>query len=203
MSVLVSVSFLPILLTAGTAPAFQTTKPMTLVQLFRISPLGCVGTFLLGGVYAGIFGMGSVFGTQKGMTVAEISAFVAAIYVGGLVFQYPIGWISDRMDRRVLIMGLTAAAALLTLGGALLLGRTTSWCWRSASSIGGVANPLYSLIIAYTNDFLAPSDMAAASGGLLFINGLGAMTGPLVIGAAMTRFGANAYLRLYRDRSSR
>ena len=57
MSVLVSVSFTPILLTAGAAPAFQTTKPMTLVQLFRISPLGCVGTFLLGGVYAGIFGM--------------------------------------------------------------------------------------------------------------------------------------------------
>jgi MFS family permease len=56
-----------------------------------------------------------------------------------------------------------------------------------------VANPLYSLIIAYTNDFLEPSDMAAASGGLLFINGLGAMTGPLIIGALMTRFGANAF----------
>ena len=53
MSVLVSVCFLPILLTAGTAPPFQTTKPMSLAQLFRISPLGCVGTFLLGGVYAG------------------------------------------------------------------------------------------------------------------------------------------------------
>ena len=59
--------------------------------------------------------------------------------------------------------------------------------------IGGVANPLYSLIIAYTNDFLQPSDMAAASGGLLFINGLGAMTGPVIIGAAMTRFGAGAF----------
>ena len=59
--------------------------------------------------------------------------------------------------------------------------------------IGGVANPLYSLIIAYTNDFLQPSDMAAASGGLLFINGLGAMTGPLLIGALMTRFGADAF----------
>ncbi len=177
MSVLVSISFLPILLTAGTAPAFRTTKPMTLVQLFRISPLGCVGTFLLGGVYAGIFGMGSVFGTQKGLNVAEISAFVAAIYVGGLVFQYPIGWVSDRMDRRVLIMGLTFVGALLTLGGALVSGEYVV-VLTLGFIIGGVANPLYSLIIAYTNDFLAPSDMAAASGGLLFINGLGAMTGP-------------------------
>ena len=112
MSVLVSVSFLPILLTAGTAPAFQTTKPMSLGQLFRISPLGCVGTFMLGGVYAGIFAMGSVFGTAKGLTVAQISTFVAAIYTGGLVFQYPIGWLSDRMDRRRLILFLTAGGAV-------------------------------------------------------------------------------------------
>ena len=63
MSVLVSLGVTPILLTAGSAPAFRTTKPMSLAQLFRISPLGCVGTFLLGGVYAAIFGMASVFGT--------------------------------------------------------------------------------------------------------------------------------------------
>ena len=165
---------------------------MTLVQLFRISPLGCVGTFLLGGVYAGIFGMGSVFGTEMGLTVAQISAFVAAIYAGGLVFQYPIGWISDRMDRRILIMGLTAAGALVTLVGGLFSG-TYAVVLILGFIIGGVANPLYSLIIAYTNDFLQPSDMAAASGGLLFINGLGAMTGPVLIGALMTRFGGDAF----------
>jgi MFS family permease len=192
MSVLVSVSFLPTLLTAGTPPPFRTTRPMTLAQLFRISPLGCVGTFLLGGVYAAIFGMGSVFGTQRGMTVAEISAFVAAIYLGGLVFQYPIGWISDRMDRRVLIMGLTAAGAVLTLAGALLPTPVAA-VLVLGFIIGGVANPLYSLIIAYTNDFLQPNDMAAASGGLLFINGLGAMLGPPVIGELMQTLGADAF----------
>jgi MFS family permease len=192
MSVLVSLAFTPILLTAGVAPAFHTTKPMTLRQLFRISPLGCIGTFLLGGVYAGIFGMASVFGTEMGLSVAEISAFVAAIYVGGLVFQYPIGWVSDRMDRRVLIMGLTAAGALLTLVGGIFSAHYAV-VLALGFVVGGVANPLYSLIIAYTNDFLEPADMAAASGGLLFINGLGAMTGPLIIGAAMTRFGADAF----------
>jgi MFS family permease len=192
MSVLVSVSFLPILLTTVAAPPFQSTRPMTLGQLFRTSPLGCIGTFLLGGVFAAIFGMGSVFGTEKGLTVAQISAFVAAIYIGGLVFQYPIGWVSDRMDRRVLIMGLTAVGAGLTLAGAAF-SEAYAVVLTLGFIIGGVANPLYSLIIAYTNDFLAPQDMAAASGGLLFINGLGAMSGPVVIGALMTRFGANAY----------
>ena len=91
------------------APRRRSRRPSRcrLRQLFRISPLGCVGTFLLGGVFAAIFGMASVFGTQAGMSVAQISIFVAAIYLGGLVFQYPIGWVSDRMDRRLLIMGLT------------------------------------------------------------------------------------------------
>jgi MFS family permease len=192
MSVLVSISFAPILLTAGTAPAFQTTKPMTLVQLFNISPLGCVGTFLLGGVYAAILAMASVFGTEKGLNVAQISAFVAAIYTGGLLFQYPIGWASDRMDRRKLILGLTAAGAVLTVVGTLFSGYFVA-VLILGFIIGGVANPLYSLLIAYTNDFLQPSDMAAASGGLLFINGLGAMIGPVLIGTLMTRFGANAF----------
>jgi MFS family permease len=192
MSVLVSLSFTPILLAAGSAPPFQTTKPMSLAELFRISPLGCVGTFLLGGVYAGIFGMASVFGTEMDLTVAQISAFVAAIYLGGLTFQYPIGWLSDRMDRRRLITGLTAAGALFTLLGGLLSAQYLA-VLVLGFVVGGVANPLYSLIIAYTNDFLDKSDMAAASAGLLFINGLGAMTGPLIIGAAMTRFGPDAF----------
>jgi MFS family permease len=192
MSVLVSISFTPSLLAAGTAPAFQTTKPMSLFQLFNVSPLGCVGTFLLGGVYAGIFAMASVFGTEKGLNVAQISAYVAAIYFGGLVFQYPIGWISDRMDRRKLIFAMTFAGALATAIGAIFSDVFTLLLGL-AFVIGGVANPLYALLIAHTNDFLEHSDMAAASGGLLFINGLGAMTGPLLIGALMTRFGADAY----------
>lgn len=192
MSVLVSLCFTPILLAAGTAPPYRTTKPMTLRQLFHISPLGCVGTFILGGIYAGIFGMASVFGTEARLSVAEISAFVAAIYFGGLVCQYPIGWISDRMDRRLLITILTSGGAVATLLGMVISGNYAILL-ALGFVIGGVANPLYSLIIAYTNDFLDKSDMAAASGGLLFINGLGAITGPLIIGTAMTRFGPNAF----------
>lgn len=192
MSVLVSLAFTPILLARVAAPPFQTTKRMSLGRLFRISPLGCVGTFLLGGVFAGIFGMASVFGTAMQMTINEISAFVAAIYVGGLVFQYPVGWLSDRMDRRRLIMALTAVGALVTLLGGIFSGDIGA-VLALGFIVGGVANPLYSLIIAYTNDFLQSSDMAAASGGLLFINGLGAMLGPLLIGAAMTRFGPDAF----------
>ena len=96
------------------------------------------------------------------------------------------------MDRRRLITGLTAGGALFTLVGGIFSAHYVV-VLVLGFVVGGVANPLYSLIIAYTNDFLDKSDMAAASAGLLFINGLGAMTGPLIIGAAMTRFGPDAF----------
>ena len=83
----------------------------------KISPLGCVGMFLLGGVYSGLFGMSAVFGAAIGLTLVQISTFVATFYIGAMLLQYPIGWMSDRMDRRFLILvsAFVAGAAALIL----------------------------------------------------------------------------------------
>ena len=161
---------------------------MSLRQLYRASPLGCVGMLLLGGVFSSQFGMAAIFGSVAELRLAQISSFVSAFYVGAMVLQYPIGWFSDRMDRRLLI-------ALVSVLGtvAAVLG---IFAWSSfavllctAFLIGGMSNPLYSLLIAYTNDFLEHEDMVAASSGLLFINGLGAVNGLLVLGWMIDRFG--------------
>ena len=191
ISVLVSVAVAPILLSASPAPVFESTKPMSLRRLYRASPLGCVSAFLLGGLFSAIFGMSSVYGAQAGLTVEQISLFVAAIYFGGFLFQYPIGWLSDRLDRRLLIVtvcagGAAAAAVAMTVGSVWLI-------VGLALLVGGAINPLYSLIIAYTNDFLEADDMAAASGGLVFLNGAGAVGGPLIVGAMMDLMGASAF----------
>ncbi|MCO6382620.1 MAG: MFS transporter [Vannielia sp.] len=191
-SVLVSISFAPILLSVQPTPAFDTTKPLSLVKLYAISPLGCVGTFLVGGIYSALFGMAAVFGAQAGLTVAQISAFVASIYIGGLVLQYPVGWFSDRMDRRMLIAMLAVAGGGGALFG-LVFGGIFSAILVSGLAIGGMTNPLYALLIAYTNDFLEPDDMAGASGGLMFINGLGAIAGPLVTGWLMSVAGPGGF----------
>lgn len=188
ISVAVSLSFLPILLTVSPAPVHQTTKPMSLRSLFRASPLGVVGTVFLGAVFSSIFGMGSVYGTARGLSVAEISIFVALIYVGGLVSQFPVGWLSDRMDRRRLILVMTALGAAGGLLGSLA-GESVLVVLAMAALIGAVANPLYSLLIAHTNDFLGAEDRPAASGGLLFLNGVGAIGGPLAVGALMETLG--------------
>lgn len=187
-SVLVSISFAPILLTISPTPPYDDTKPMTLMELYRVSPLGCVGMFLLGGVFAAQFGMSAVFGTVAGLSVSEISIFVSMFFVGALALQFPLGWLSDRMDRRLLILGVSAVGAAAAFVAMVLVGSFEALV-AAAFVIGGVSNPLYSLLLAYTNDFLEPGDMAAASGGLIFINGLGAIAGPLITGWMLGQFG--------------
>ncbi|MEM6745360.1 MAG: MFS transporter, partial [Pseudomonadota bacterium] len=192
ISVAVSLSFAPILLTVSPVPVHDATEPMTLRELFEASPLGCVGALLLGGVFSTMFGMTAIYGTEIGLSVAQISALVAAIYTGGMVLQYPIGWISDRMDRRLLILIVTAIGAAASLA-AILIGASSTALLIIAFLVGGVANPLYALLIAHTNDFLDYEDMAAASGGLVFLNGVGAIGGPLVVGVAIESLGAWSY----------
>ncbi|MGB0845336.1 MAG: MFS transporter [Thiolinea sp.] len=181
ISVLVSISFAPILLSASPAPVFQTSKPMSLRELMRASPLGCVGIFLLGGIFSALFGMASIYAAERGFSVLEISWFTMAIYAGGMLFQFPIGWLSDRMDRRILIIIITALGTVSALLG-MTIGDSVWVLIGIALLIGGTTNPLYPLLLAYTNDHLEYEQMPSASGGLIFINGVGAMGGPILVG---------------------
>jgi MFS family permease len=191
-SVLVSLAFMPILLAPTPAPAFDGTRRLPFRELFRISPLGCVGMLLTGGVFSAMFGMAAVWGAQEGLGVRDISIFVGAMYVGGLVLQYPVGWLSDRMDRRMLIMGLSAVAAIvMVLAGLFAL--PFPFLIVVALLLGGITNPVYALLIAYTNDFLSREDMAAASAGLIFLNGFGAIFGPTATGWMMETVGPRGF----------
>ncbi len=191
-SVLVSFAFVPILLAATPTPAFEAAKAMNLVRLCKVSPTGVVGMFLLGLIFSAQFGMATIYGTQAGFTVSQIALFVSAILFGGMVLQYPFGWLSDRIDRRALIL---AAAVGGSAGGAigLIWGGVFELALVAGFVAGGASNPLYALLIAYTNDCLEPDDMASASGGLIFVNGLGAIIGPIIVGQAMSAVGPNGF----------
>jgi MFS family permease len=191
-SVLVSVAFTPILLSISPAPAFDNTRPMSFRQLYETSPFGLVGIFLLGGVFSAQFGMASVWGTQAGLSVRDLSIFIAAIYVGGLLFQLPIGWISDRMDRRQLAVILSAAGTV-AVAMPVIFDLPFTGLLVVAMFMGGISNPLYSLLLAYVNDYLDHTDMAAASAGLIFVNGLGAIAGPVATGWIMGLIGPSGF----------
>ena len=172
-SVVLSLSFTPILLSVTPAPPFDTTKPMGLKRLYKTSPLGVVGLFLLGAIFGALFGMTAIFGTESGMSLSQISIFVAIIYLGGMLFQMPIGWLSDRMDRRYLIIILSFIGAFFSLI-IFIISYNFFIYLIFAFIIGGMSNPLYSLFIAYTND-------------------LGAIIGPVIVGLLMSNFGPDSF----------
>ena len=192
MSIVVSISFIPILLSVGPAPVFHSSKSMSVKQLFNASPLGLVGSFILGGVFSIMFGMSAVYGTAMGFTVSQISIFIGTIHMGSVILQHPICWLSDRMDRRVLIILITAIASGLMLIG-ILLSDSFYVILLLGFIIGGSTGPLYSLLIAHTNDYLDHQDMAGAAGTLIFVGGVGAIGIPIFVGYTMTALGPNSF----------
>jgi MFS family permease len=192
-SILVSMSFAPILLSTTTAtPQFERVAPLPITRLIAASPLACVGMLLLGSVFAGQFGMTAIYGSRAGLTVGEISFVMSMTYLAALVLQFPIGWLSDRMDRRRLILMLSVAGA----AGAILSFIFPGILWLitlSSMVVGVTSNTLYAILIAYANDYLDGPDMAGASGGLLFLNGLGAIAGPFAVGWMMDTLGVHGF----------
>ena len=191
-SILVSISFAPILLSVRPVPVVEVVSPMRFRELYKSSPLGTIGIFLLGSVYATQSGMGAVYGTQIGLEVNQIALFIAMLFAGALLLQYPIGWLSDRVDRRSLICAASIIGAL-SCGLGWYSDGNLQLLMMAAFLAGGVTTPLYALFLAYTNDTLSVDQMPAASGGLVFTFGLGAILGPLMTGWAMQALGAYAF----------
>ncbi len=189
ISVLVSLALVPISLTAAPAPAFDTPMRVGLVQLYRISPLGVLGGFGTGMANGMVFGMGAVYARAAGLSVSAVSLFMGLILLGGLLLQWPVGRISDLIDRRKMIVAVTALATSLSLLLALTPAISTHGKLGLVFLLGGAVLPLYSLCGAHMNDHLDPSQMVAANSGYVLINGLGASLGPVTVSMAMAAAG--------------
>ena len=193
-SVLVSFALVPISLAPIQAPAFEQRERLGLGRLYRASPLGIVGAIGTGVGNGILVSMAAVYGLALDLSVAQITMLAAAIQIGALLLQWPIGHLSDIFDRRLIITVVTflaGAVALLgipaeAIGGWVLL--------LALGLLGGLNLPMYALCIAHTNDHLNPSQMIAASGSLVLANGLGASVGPLLAAQFMNIAGPSGFL---------
>lgn len=192
MSVIVSVAFTPILLSVSRTPVQEESRSISFRELYIASPLGFVGTLILGAVLSGLFSMSSVYATAESWTLLDISKIVVSVSVGALLFQYPIGLLSDKYDRRILIMAATGAG-MVFCAMALVFKESILLTIVFTGLAGGTALPLYGLLVAYTNDYVERDKMTSVSGALMFMNGLGATAGPIIIGYAMSLAGPNGY----------
>jgi len=188
-SIVISFALVPILLTAAPQPEAITPDPLSLRRLFRQSPLGVLGCFATGTAIGVILGMAPVYASRLGLSVGEVSAFMIAVMMGGAVLQWPIGKLSDIFDRRNVILSVAAAAVGAALLMQVVAGTSLVALLLAGGLMGGLVLGLYPLFLAYTNDWLAPDQMVAASSTLVLAYGAGAILGPSGAGWLMGLFG--------------
>ena len=190
-SVLVSMSLVPMALSEASAPQQVSSDPLPFRVLMQIVPTGAVTMFFSGAAAGALFAFGPVYATRIGMSTAQVSLFLSAALIGSVIFQMPVGQISDRVSRRG-VMAVVAGIAL----AASIAGVMTSTGFSAIVVmvvIGAASFPLYSLAIAYTNDWIEDHQRVGASGLLVMINGVGAVSGPLATSALMATFGTVAF----------
>lgn len=192
VSLLISLAVIPILLSTARAPQFDVMESVSILNLYKVTPLGVLGMFVTGMSIGAFFGMGAVYATDIGLSIKGVSFFMGTLILGGFLFQYPLGWFSDRFGPiKVIIFSCTGGAiisfiAINFTGQGLLF-------YAIVATVGGLAMPLYSLCCVHTNDYLTPTQMVAASGTLVLLSAVGAAIGAPVTALAMDIFGTQAF----------
>jgi len=193
ISLLFSIALVPILLTKRAAPKFKKISFMKIKQLYKISPLGTFSMLCTGFIHSAIFGYGAVYASSLNFTIFEISLFLFLITMAGAIFQFPIGYFSDLKDRRIILIGCTFLSALFCVLSIFTSGTSLENMYL-ASSVGmnkiifltfvtiyaGFSLPMFTLNLAYVNDFIEKEKFVAAGAGMQIIFGIGAMGGPVI-----------------------
>lgn len=183
-AMLISLASLPVTLTRMTGPAATEQAPLSIRRLYDASPLGFAGVGITGLMLGAFYALGAVYAQRMGLSVAATALFMSLVIAGGVALQWPLGWLSDRFDRRLVIVGALAGTALVSAAVAA----TPGWgvpLMAFGGLFGGLSFALYPLCVAHTNDHLDAQERVGASGGLVLVYSAGAAAGPLTGSTAM------------------
>ena len=192
VSILISISLVPILIVVSKQPDFSVTEFLNVRQLYEASPLGVITAMMTGLAHGTLWGIGTIYGLKSGLSIEQVSIFMFTFIIGGALNQYLIGYLSDTYDRRTIIVIVAFLAGIFSIL-ALIFGNTFSVLVVITFIFGGLTVPLYALSIAHTNDFLSKREMVAASSGLQLAGGIGLTLGPVIGGFAIDIIGASGF----------
>jgi len=211
VSLLLSVALVPILLTKRKPPTFKKIASIKIKELYKISPLGTFSMFCTGFIHPVIFTLGAVYGSLMNFSILEISLYLFLITISGAIFQWPIGYLSDRFDRRIILIITTLLGSVLTILCFFSVSVSPDFInlssnWKTLiqhisnhrmlfyifiSLYAGMCLPLFSLNLAYVNDFLPKEKFVSAGAGMQIIFGLSAMVAPFLCSFFMKNLGTN------------
>ena len=206
ISLLLSFALIPILLTKRKAPKFKKQGFINIKGLFKTSPLATVSMFCTGLIHSALFSLGAVYAAKMNFTIFEISLLLFIITVCGGLFQWPIGYFSDKSDRRLIIIICTFGSAGFAFLAIYVSGASLENMYLAISAdrnkilfflffgiYAGMAIPLFTLNLAYVNDYMEKAKFVSAGAGMQIIFGLGAMMGPFLCSTLMSAFGTNGF----------
>ena len=175
---------------------------MSLKNLYEASPFGMVSSLFYGTIQSALFTLLAVYATSMNFTILEISIVTFLLAISGAVSQFPVGKLSDMYDRRLVTIISTFSAAIFALlaifvsrqmylpGG---LATSKTWFYIFLIFFSFCSLPMFSLILAHTNDYISKEKFVAAGAGLQFAFGLGAMSGPFICSVFMDIVGPNGF----------
>lgn len=191
--ILLCAAIVPVVLSRKSGPAIEEVASMSLSKLYSVSPLGVVSCFTSGLIYSALFNLLPVFAAQYGMVDFQLSLYVGTAILGAFILQFPVGYFSDRFDRRsvLLILLLTSATAGLLVVLLVNLGFLYGLFFVTAVT-GGIIACTYPLSIAEAFDRLRKQEMVAAMGSMILAYSIGGALGPFSASLVMNEFGAQA-----------
>jgi MFS family permease len=186
-AILYCLAILPTALSTAEHPRPLKTTRLDIRRLYRNSPVSAVGCFLIGMVNGAFGTLGAVYANRIGLPVADVALLMAGAVLGGSLIQFPLGWLSDRMDRRKVLIGIAVCAIVIALLIVLFQPRAPFFVIGLVVIFGAAIFPMYALAVAHANDFAAADEFVKIAGGLLLLLGFGTMLGPIFAAEAMDR----------------
>ena len=192
VSILMSIALVPVALTKSDAPKPIETARLDIPRLFKLSPVAAVGAPLIGLANSSFWAVGAVYARMLGYGNAEIAAFISAVVIGAAMLQWPLGRLSDRIDRRKVM----AASAVLGVLSAIALANFGARSVRDLLILGALFGafiiPMFGLNAAHANDHSTPGEAVSTNGGLLLLHGVGSVIGATLGASVMAAFGPPA-----------
>lgn len=191
VGIFVVLSLVPVALTRSMSPTLPEIVSIKTSVLLRKAPMGLLGSLTVGMIAGAFYSLGPVYAKRIGLDLDMVAYYMSLTIFCGFLMQWPIGSLSDRVDRQRVLAGI-ALMISLACGLILLASENSGWLIFAATGFyGGMALTLYPVAVAHTNDRMDPCEIIPASSALLLSYGLGACIGPIAAASLMTRIGPN------------
>lgn len=192
MALMISFSLVPVAIGDRSNPKPPAYVRFDLTAIWAISPIACIGCIAIGMTNSAFRFVGPLYAQSIGLSLASVATFISLGVIGGAVLQYPLGILSDRYDRRRVLVGVTLGAVFASMFITLVAGNNLTLVYVGIFLFGAFSLPLYSLSAAHANDRATSDQFVLLAAGLMFFYGIGAMIGPPVSSLMLSLYGPSA-----------